>query len=254
VTSFIFAIDLFSHTATKCRVRPSSEATYYRLYHPEQRGAITVVIAITKSIETLLYNYFKAMKQSKIILSKQDVARHQLETAIQLYFTGGDSVSAYALTAAASDVLRNIAASKSQETVLDEMMKHVIPEKRDEFIEMMKRPKNFFKHAQKDPSETIEFHPDSFHIPLLLAVEMYAELTGNPTQLMEAYHLWQLTINPDLIVKDSGFYRDMADSLNSKLLSINMTKEDFYQFGYIEGGMPELTLLKQAVIQREKLK
>jgi len=94
-------------------------------------------------------------------LSKLEVARRQLETAIQLYFSGGDEVSIHTLSAASYNVIRDVVKKKTIGSMIvkDMAVEDAKPEFRERMKQSLNEAENFFKHAHKDPDVTLKFLP-----------------------------------------------------------------------------------------------
>lgn len=192
------------------------------------------------------------MQDNKPIqLTKIEAARRQIDTAIQLYFTDGDSVSALALTFAASDVLRNIADAGKQKTIYGDFIDHLKPALRQEFLDLLRKPQVFIKHADQNPADIISFYPRAYEIPLLIDCELYAELTENPTILMEMYSLWRFSENPQLIASPDS-YRNMLEDVNRLLAKNELSKNKYYKWGFLENKMANIQYLKYGAIGRNK--
>src|SRR6266849_392075 len=96
---------------------------------------------------------------TKITITKLDAARRQLETAITLWFNGGDPVSIHTLACAAYEIIHVVsqARHRARDLLFDTLI--VKDEYLGEWNKLIKRPANFFKHARHDPDGTIDFNP-----------------------------------------------------------------------------------------------
>ena len=145
--------------------------------------------------------YGKFFVVEELIISKLDSAKRQLEVAIKLYFHFDDPVSIHTLTAAAYNVLRDINKNRGNDPVIvkEWIVKYIIrPEKKKEFISLMNKAENFFKHASRDSEETYTFRPHQTEILLYEAVYIYQRLTGEITPLIELYRVWFMMHNIDI--------------------------------------------------------
>jgi hypothetical protein len=107
-----------------------------------------------------------------IAVTKLDAAKRQLRTAIELWFHDGDPVSIHALAYAAHEIIHELFLRAGHTGLLFDLdpgssvPKHIdaSPEElkklRSEFPKYLKRDANFFKHADRDPDDTLEFSPD----------------------------------------------------------------------------------------------
>lgn len=137
---------------------------------------------------------------SKHEISKIDAARRQLDTAIRLYMSGRDDVSIHTLAHAAHRVLMDVAAKKGIDGYLfGHLMGVIKPEMKDEFLTKMNAAANFFKHADRDSGEVLEFNPEQTVFWLWDACILYQSLTGEYTDLMQCYWTWFGIQYPDAI-------------------------------------------------------
>lgn len=128
-------------------------------------------------------------QQKRFKVSKLDAAKRQLECAISLYFNEKDPVSIHTLTCAAYNVLRTLNGSRVWMTQ-DNLHEHIVPGKEKLARELFRKPENFFKHADRDPEEILDFNPDGSEIPLFEACQVYRALTGESPEKMIAYNVW----------------------------------------------------------------
>lgn len=123
-------------------------------------------------------------------VSKLDGARRQLEVALRLFFLNGEPVSLHTLAAAADQVLHDLALHEGKAGLIDGMLETIKPDKRAEFCEVVREPQNFFKHAVKDPSDILEFNPDTTAYLLEDAILLYRALTSERVALLELFLVW----------------------------------------------------------------
>ncbi|HEY1305428.1 MAG TPA: hypothetical protein VGF24_17850 [Vicinamibacterales bacterium] len=117
-------------------------------------------------------------------ITKLDAARRQIDSAIDLYFNGGDAISIHTLVGAAHILITDLSNAANQETLIK---KHIRSEKRWEFERAIRTPQNFLKHAAKDPHAVLDFDPHATELLLLIEVETFRELTGSITDSMNAF-------------------------------------------------------------------
>jgi hypothetical protein len=140
------------------------------------------------------------MDQRKINLSKLDVVRTQVETAIRLYFASGDPVSIHTLAAASFQILVDLDKHGPQTgTLLDDVKKQVKPEYLKEVLKMFAEPENFFKHADRDPEAVLDFPLSEPEFYLWECVAKYQELAGDDTPLMQVYRTWFMAHNSHVL-------------------------------------------------------
>ena len=138
------------------------------------------------------------MNVYKFHISKLDVAKRQLETAITLYFHNADPVSVHTLTGAAYDVLHDLCKVRN----IKPFVKNtdlVREEKKKEYVDMINAAQNFFKHADKDPEGIYEFRPQTTDFFIWDACQMYQKITTEIPKLLFIYSVWFYSQHPDLI-------------------------------------------------------
>jgi hypothetical protein len=131
-------------------------------------------------------------QENRVILSKVEVARRQLETAINMYFNDGEPVSIHTLVTAAFEVLRDINSSRNGSPMFtDPNASVVVPsEKKGVARQALRKAQNFFKHADEDPDGVLDFNPEATAFYILDAVEKYRELNGENPPIMRVFALW----------------------------------------------------------------
>lgn len=133
----------------------------------------------------------------KIRLSRRDVARSEVDTAIELLFTGNNHVAINLLAWAAVDVLRGLCQAHGIETFMTRFYDSIRPEFHKEFRETLKDHYNYFKHAKNDPNRVVEdFCPEASTYALLVAVEDYRALFQKLTFPMYVFRSWFMARNP----------------------------------------------------------
>src|SRR5688572_29358241 len=97
-----------------------------------------------------------ATRQTQSI-SKGEACRRLLETALDLYFEERDEVSIHTLVCAAREIANVLAGDKPRGVNLaKEIREGVVPDKHDVVFDKLAEAYNFFKHASRDPTITIE--------------------------------------------------------------------------------------------------
>jgi hypothetical protein len=136
-------------------------------------------------------------------LTRRQVARQEIETAIGLVFGGGSLVCANLLAWAAVDVLRGVAHARKVETYFDRLETMVRPEKLVEFRRLIRDHYTFAKHADRDPERVVEnFNGETVNLVLLGATEDYPTLYGQQTLPMMLFKTWFLKGNLNLLTAE----------------------------------------------------
>jgi len=147
----------------------------------------------------------------QIRVTKLDAARRQLRTAIELWATDGDPVSIHSLAFAAHQIIHDLKhapnrADKGSPMLLDNPF--VRPEMMSEFVNIVKRDANFFKHAdnrnkrkgRKEPMVMeIDFSPESNDLFMFIAIDGLKHLVKDLTEVEIAFYTWQSIQRPDLL-------------------------------------------------------
>lgn len=148
----------------------------------------------------------KSEPVEKKVLSKVDVSKRQLVTAIRLFFNGEDEVAIHTLAAAARNVLCDLCAHHriTHPLLLDELLRDLVkPERHKEVREKFREYENYFKHANRDPDRSLTFNSEMTDFTLLEAVEAYKALTGESVPEFSAFSGWWMLRHQDLLT-DAG--------------------------------------------------
>jgi hypothetical protein len=96
----------------------------------------------------------------KLTIGKLDAARRQLHAAIREWFCGGDPVVIHTLACAAYEIIHDISLKRNpnrSDLLFDS--DHIKDEYRRDWKDLLRKPANFFKHADRDGDSVIEFNP-----------------------------------------------------------------------------------------------
>jgi hypothetical protein len=164
-----------------------------------------------------------------IKIGKLDAARRQLVSAIRIYFANGDPVSIHTLAAAAFEILDDLDNHGADTgTIFDHAEKYIKPEHMDTFRKVLRRPQNFFKHAEQDPDDLLEFYPSAAAAIIWAASEKYYELAKDAGLELEAFRTWTVIRNPDILLEP---YRKQVESSGlSSSFTRDMRPQYFEQF------------------------
>ena len=133
-------------------------------------------------------------------ISKIDAVRRQLETAIRLYFSSGDPVAIHTLTAAAYNIMRDLSRQRDGAPLLvkDKLLEHVKPEAVKMLRNKLNEAENFFKHANRDHDNSLDFNPDQSETLIWDACSAYYNHTGEYTPLFRLYLGWYMANHPKI--------------------------------------------------------
>ena len=139
-----------------------------------------------------------------IRLSKLDVARRQLVTAIRLFFDSEDPVSVFTLAANSWEVIDALCDKSDVDSICNESREHT-PEGKDLKTDYINSPfRNFFKHADRDPEDQLDgFDEKKCDGVIFLAVEDYMRLTGKSPLEFQVFQLWYLAVYLEKVSDDA---------------------------------------------------
>ena len=137
-------------------------------------------------------------ESKKIRVSKLDAARRQLDCAIELWFADKDDVSIHTLAAAAHQVIHDINKKKGGQELLFDSIK-IKDEYRSEFIALVKKDMNFFKHADQDPEGITEFVPMGSILFMFFSVMGLQQLGESLNDVEDTFVNWLALHYPNWI-------------------------------------------------------
>ena len=154
-----------------------------------------------------------------ITLTKLDVARRQVETAINLWAADGEPVAIHTLTAAGHRVLMDLSKHRGLGTPALFDVSQIRPGMEREYKKFVRRAETFFKHANDDPEATLKFDPDFTEPYLWDACETYKKLTGRASLLMAAFSSLYMVSNPMFLRSYSPEMAEQFAKINLAVLS-----------------------------------
>jgi hypothetical protein len=152
-------------------------------------------------------------------LTKQDVARRQLVTAIHLHFDGGDLVSIYSLAANAWEIIDTLASRAGVASISNQTRQNV-PSGKDLKRDYINEPhRNFFKHANRDPDKLVPaLSAPSVDSIVFLGVEDYLRLYRKAPVEFQVFQLWYLALNTGKVSVDA--FADLMPNIDSAFPNI----------------------------------
>ncbi len=164
------------------------------------------------------------------IIDKLEAACRQINTAIALWFNDDDAISIHTLASSAYQIVHDINRHQGGRDLLYDSIL-IKDEFRGEAItNYLKKHYNFFKHANKDPSGTIEFDPIITE-GLIIFTTVGLELLGRgPDEVRGAFNIYYCLRNPHLL-NDRG-KRDFIDSIEEEIRNnvLNLPKQKFFEY------------------------
>jgi hypothetical protein len=164
----------------------------------------------------------------KIKVSKLDAVRRQLDCAIRLWINDDDSVSIHTLAFAAFEIVNDLNTKKGNKdsTLLGVTEVLAKPGHVADVMQYMKKPMLFFKHANRDPHEILEFAPAVNEYVVLFAVNGLQQLGEQVTDIQHAFIVWMLLHHPNLIKKgEAAFPQFTADQIEGMRIA---TRHQFF--------------------------
>ncbi len=157
-------------------------------------------------------------KATSDLVTKLETAERQLRVAIRLFFERRDLVAVHTLAAAAQEIVRQLGKARGLKGIYEHANERIRPEKRKEFINKMRAPQNFFKHAAKDANQKLEFHYEVTKFVLFDAVLLFAELKGLPLAPEFAAFLgWFTAKYPDVFIDEGDAIMTAVKQLASDI-------------------------------------
>ena len=132
-------------------------------------------------------------------VNKIDAAARQLREAILLFFERRDPIAIHTLAAASHQILIDLASDSGLIGILKNNPL-VRPEKEKEWIALVNKSQNFFKHAPRDSKSVLEFRPSITLFFILDAVQIYEQVTGHKTHEQLVFWTWFSVKYPDFLM------------------------------------------------------
>lgn len=144
----------------------------------------------------------RAMPDSVFTLTKFDAGERQLLLAIRRFFSKEDQVSIHTLAEASGQVLYDIGSTRGAFSVVRDY-EMIRPERKRDWLAVVFKPGNFFKHADKDAEDTLEFKSIFNDFSLFDAVQMHHALKKKWMPETMVFVMWFGLKYPNLIVESS---------------------------------------------------
>jgi hypothetical protein len=138
----------------------------------------------------------------KIKISKVDAARRQLDCAISLWFRDGDTVSIHTLVSAAFEIIQDLNSKVGNKdiTMIEMARRLAKPEHVETVMQLMRKPMLFFKHADRDPHEILEFAPEVSEFLMIFAMRGLFLLGEQTSDLQQALIQWHAIHRPSIFL------------------------------------------------------
>jgi len=153
-------------------------------------------------------------------ITKEKAVRHQLETAIALFFCENDEISIHVLASSAAQILTDVCKTKNIQSWRKIFMRIVRPEYEQFAIFKMKEAYNYFKHADYDTVGTLtHFHPGVNSYILFACCWDYQNAFENLPTVLLVFFWWMVAIHPKMLPEEHPLKHQFLDAfagLNQK--------------------------------------
>ena len=134
----------------------------------------------------------RCLSVKTVHIDKFEAIRAQLDAAIELYFVSDNFVATHTLVAAAYNALRDIAKRDgSEHPFLKAGFLETMSEfEKQQLIKFLNKPENFFKHANRDPDDTLLFYPELTEILLMDACAYFKNSEKQKPKNYKIFKAW----------------------------------------------------------------
>lgn len=133
-------------------------------------------------------------------ITKIEAAERQLKQAIRLFFERVDDISVFTLVGASHGILTDLIKKEGKINLLTETP-YIRTERKSDWLKIIKKPINFFKHADKDPEDVIELDEKIIPYYIIDCICMHQELTGRNLYSGVVFFSWFCLRYPELLMK-----------------------------------------------------
>lgn len=158
--------------------------------------------------------------------SKLDVAKSQLEEAIKLFFEQRDPVSVHTLLSASHQIMRDIAKANGIQyhCIIEKLINQANQNLKQSYSAVFK-PRNFFKHADKDSNVELLFDGLENELWLVDACVLYGQVIKKESNSVMSYWSWYILKNPD--IQSAVHVPDLVRL--SELLNIDVNDYEYFR-------------------------
>jgi len=138
-------------------------------------------------------------------ISKPEIAKSQIETAIYLFFNREDPFSVLTLAGAGEEILGNLLSRSNEKNILA-MMSEAAAHRgynldSKAIANLVNAARNALKHAKKGGEDRLDFDPEGAVVMLMRASVNYQLLQGNLTDDMDQFLAWLRSNRPQYLEK-----------------------------------------------------
>lgn len=157
---------------------------------------------------------------SAIKVNKFDAIQAQLDAAVELFFLSDNLIATHTLAAAAYNALRDIAKKQKEEHPFLKrgFLETFSDSERSRVISFLNGPENFFKHAEKDYDNTIDFDAELTEILLMDAMAYFRDKPHLQPKRYDVFRLWVGVIRKETIPDENlrNFVEALALNMRAK--------------------------------------
>ena len=134
-------------------------------------------------------------KNATVKITREAAIRGQLESAIILWFLEGDVAAIHALASAAQELLQCVGRTKGKSSPT---VKWIKSQPKATQVKL-RSPQNFFKHANVDTDEVLDYPTMQGDMYLIDAVASFHDVFSKVTPLMRLFAARLTLENPDIL-------------------------------------------------------
>lgn len=142
-----------------------------------------------------------------VTVTKLEAASRQLDTAIRLFFSGGDTVSVHTLAVAAANIFADIAERQNAGVSWRTRVRDDSGLSTKELKRILHDEWNFFKHADREMNATLQFNELVSEDVMFMAVLDCGDLQST-TCPMQAFQIWYIAARPEHFLGDEQIFAD----------------------------------------------
>lgn len=162
---------------------------------------------------------------AKIIIGKLESVKRQTDVAIRLFAENDDPIAVHVLASSAFRILRDLAEKDDNNFAREKFKTSINPEKENEFWAAFNKCYNFFKHSDRDPTESICFEEKVNDYLLFFVCLCWTSLKQNLTKNMICYSSWFIQRHPEMI-PDNHILAPFIHNFNKYDISFISRNED----------------------------
>ena len=125
-----------------------------------------------------------------LTISKISSCLQQLDAAVDLWFSDAYPIAVHTLSAASGNVLRDLMKAKgvtNWESIRDKLVERAAPGHEKEVRSIIRKPENFFKHADNDPDDLLKYNSDIVDIEMLDSICCFEAVNKRISLKMQAF-------------------------------------------------------------------